>query len=266
MTESKIRTSTKTMEETQSKMEETQPEVSSEVVHAHVTCDECHTSPIVGIRYKCVVCPDFDVCEKCEAKSTHSHPFLKIKHLHQTPIKIFAVIDDQDESLEVNGQKIPLPGLNESIREGINLFTGLLGGQRRPEECRRAFGKCRENFQKFAHQFKEFHKNQCTEQKVEVPKPEPKVEEVKVEIPKTEVKKEEPSTQPVITEEKKPEEKKTEIKTEPVAPTKSREDLFIEAANYISEVMGQSFNKAYRFAVNYPGMTKEEILNKFLEQ
>jgi len=44
--------------------------------------------------------------------------------LKHTPMKIFAVIDDQDEGLEINGQKIPLPG----ITDGINLLAGLLGG------------------------------------------------------------------------------------------------------------------------------------------
>lgn len=105
-----IKTETKKVEEPAKKIEE--PQVNAEVVHAHVTCDECHASPIVGVRYKCVVCPDFDVCVNCEAKSTHAHPFLKIKHLHQTPIKIFAVIDDPNESVEINGERIPLPGLN----------------------------------------------------------------------------------------------------------------------------------------------------------
>lgn len=103
---------------------------SSQVIHAHVTCDECGTSPIVGIRYKCVVCPDFDVCEKCEAKSTHDHPFLKIKHLKHTPLKIIAVIDtEEDESLEINGQKLPLPGL----QQGLGLLSNLLGGRMNQE-------------------------------------------------------------------------------------------------------------------------------------
>ena len=68
-------------------------------------------------------------------------------------MKIFAVIDDDNEGLEINGQRIPLPG----ITEGINLLSGLFGGhhQRRPEECRRAFQKCRENFKNFTHQMKE---------------------------------------------------------------------------------------------------------------
>lgn len=157
------------------------PEVNSEVVHTHVTCDECLASPIVGVRYKCVVCADFDVCATCEAKTTHAHPFLKIKYPHQAPLKIFAIIDDPNESLEVNGERIPLQGLNQGINECISAFTGLFNNHI-PEESKRTFSRCRENFRNFAHQFKEHHhKNRCrrgekTEEKVEVPKTEPKIE------------------------------------------------------------------------------------------
>jgi hypothetical protein len=48
-------------------------------VHNRVTCDGCQTHPIQGIRYKCSVCPDFDMCEKCEAETGHQHPMLKIR-------------------------------------------------------------------------------------------------------------------------------------------------------------------------------------------
>ena len=34
-------------------------------VHPGITCDCCGTSPIVGNRYKCEVCPDFDLCTPC---------------------------------------------------------------------------------------------------------------------------------------------------------------------------------------------------------
>ena len=64
MTESKIIES-RIKEEPKVVEEKKENSNSSQVIHAHVTCDECGTSPIVGIRYKCVVCPDFDVCEKC---------------------------------------------------------------------------------------------------------------------------------------------------------------------------------------------------------
>lgn len=49
--------------------------------HNGVTCDGCKTFPIVGVRYKCLQCPDFDFCEKCENSNYHdqTHVFMKIK-------------------------------------------------------------------------------------------------------------------------------------------------------------------------------------------
>ena len=38
--------------------------------HFGVTCDACQR-PIAGPRYKCVTCPDFDLCKICEEKGSH---------------------------------------------------------------------------------------------------------------------------------------------------------------------------------------------------
>jgi hypothetical protein len=81
-------------------------EVKGPVVHSRVNCDGCGQRGIIGIRYKCSVCPDFDFCSNCEANVEHEHPFLKIKTLKQTPVKIFTIINDdhvEEPSLEVNG-------------------------------------------------------------------------------------------------------------------------------------------------------------------
>ena len=53
-------------------------------VHRGITCDGCSTRNVVGVRYKCAECPDYDLCEECEAKDVHSHhTFLKVKtHQH----------------------------------------------------------------------------------------------------------------------------------------------------------------------------------------
>jgi len=55
--------------------------VNTPVVHNGITCDGCQQSPITGIRFKCRTCPDFDLCEACEAKNVHpaDHPLVKFK-------------------------------------------------------------------------------------------------------------------------------------------------------------------------------------------
>ncbi|EJD76595.1 zinc finger protein, variant 1 [Loa loa] len=39
-------------------------------IHPFVTCNRCD-QPLYGIRYKCCVCDDFDLCEECEKEGTH---------------------------------------------------------------------------------------------------------------------------------------------------------------------------------------------------
>jgi len=62
-----------------------QPEPQAQVLvepptHRYVACDSCKVYPVVGVRYKCSVCPDFDFCELCEKTKEHPHAFIKIKN------------------------------------------------------------------------------------------------------------------------------------------------------------------------------------------
>jgi len=52
-------------------------------VHPGVQCDGCEL-PVVGTRYKCVECPDYDLCQTCEDKGEHTqHVMMKISHPEQ---------------------------------------------------------------------------------------------------------------------------------------------------------------------------------------
>lgn len=88
--------------------------ISSDILHNRVTCDECGMSPIRGIRYKCAVREDFDLCEKCEALKLQPYPMIKIYDPDQSPSAlIFAFCDEQKRGREGvwrRGMRPPVPG------------------------------------------------------------------------------------------------------------------------------------------------------------
>ena len=57
--------------------------------HEGIYCNQCKEN-VVGIRYKCLVCNDFNFCERCEEKFNveHGHPMLKINYPEMCPISI----------------------------------------------------------------------------------------------------------------------------------------------------------------------------------
>lgn len=45
-------------------------------LHVGVVCDGCEGS-IYGTRFQCLVCPDYDLCEKCKTTGLHSEHNMK---------------------------------------------------------------------------------------------------------------------------------------------------------------------------------------------
>ena len=55
----------------------------SSVQHINTTCDGCFKSPIIGDRYKCMFCPNIDLCQNCQSSTSHlhdsEHPLIRIR-------------------------------------------------------------------------------------------------------------------------------------------------------------------------------------------
>ena len=66
-----------------------------------MACDGCGVSPIIGVRYKCCVCNNFDYCEVCEERLGHEHPFIKILRPEDAPKFILTAINEDDEAKKI---------------------------------------------------------------------------------------------------------------------------------------------------------------------
>lgn len=50
------------------------------LVYHGVICSECRDEyGIIGVRYQCVFCEGFNLCEKCEGRLDHAHSLVKVK-------------------------------------------------------------------------------------------------------------------------------------------------------------------------------------------
>ena len=81
----------------------------NDCLHCNVRCDGCNKFPIIGNRYKCSICQDFDFCEECEEKNQHPHAFIKIRTPKQNPIKIITSVNEDvpsQVSCEKNNNRI----------------------------------------------------------------------------------------------------------------------------------------------------------------
>eukprot|EP00056_Hartaetosiga_gracilis_P009251 m.132346 g.132346 ORF g.132346 m.132346 type:complete len:438 (-) comp13087_c0_seq1:2643-3956(-) len=92
------------------------------VVHNGIRCDICKVSPIKGIRYKCANCPNYDVCEGCEASATlphrHNpkHAFIKFR----VPVPINLSFDIKSLDPFFPGKQAPQSSLSWPILKNIS--------------------------------------------------------------------------------------------------------------------------------------------------
>ena len=57
--------------------------IKNQIIHPGFKCQNCLKEPIIGIRYQCSVCNNYNLCSECEEKNSianvHPHNFIKIR-------------------------------------------------------------------------------------------------------------------------------------------------------------------------------------------
>ena len=95
-------------------------------VHPGVSCDGCD-GPVVGARFKCMVCPDYDLCEKCEGKGEHKdHNMMRLSSPQgQWPRHFFKRLHKLQERMDQK-MKDKQEGRNEGDENEVK-FSGPWG-------------------------------------------------------------------------------------------------------------------------------------------
>lgn len=67
--------------------------------HPHVVCDQCHESGILGIRWKCAECDDYDLCSLCYFSDHHdtNHQFIRM----ETPTSASERMEKRSKSMKM---------------------------------------------------------------------------------------------------------------------------------------------------------------------
>jgi len=106
-----------------------------EVIHLNVACDGCGVEPIKGIRYKCSIRKNFDLCSLCEERLPNEYPMLKIRKNGGAPDVLINMLPEsapetQEEREQRTGQR------QETAGETADQTTG-----RGQERCGFGFGR-----------------------------------------------------------------------------------------------------------------------------
>lgn len=148
----------------------------NKVEHCNILCDNCD-GKVFGFRYKCTICPDYDLCSKCEAIDppvhNENHPLTKYRtpvvHSNQPKVSISLskspetvatfnrLLKEQvpsvsNDSAEATGQADTSSAVAENLRESLlaAAHDSYLAFKDLPEDKSSSYrlkrGKCADKF------------------------------------------------------------------------------------------------------------------------
>ncbi len=148
-------------------------------IHMNVTCDGCGVHPLVGVRYKCGVCPNFDFCENCEKKEAlnHGHPLVRLPSINMLRSIKCNLKQTAKKSLDKNEkvifEKINCNGCGIKSIEGVRYKCAVCKNFNYCEKC------FKENCEKHNHPFIKFYHQYMPLESIKVDYPETKNENSK---------------------------------------------------------------------------------------
>lgn len=93
--------------------------------HLGINCDGCAKKNFTGKRFKCLVCPDYDLCEVCEADNTHQHPMIRCSS--QTDTLLLEKMRRKYNKFSTRGFRFPPRdghgGLGHCLRAAREMFS-----------------------------------------------------------------------------------------------------------------------------------------------
>merc|ERR1719295_650726 len=104
------------------------------VIHFGVECDLCGMYPIIGDRYKCSICEDWDCCSACEPQ--HDHPLIKFKKSSKKYGNAFKGLAEMMQKLSVQPEAKPEPKVQEQVPEVCDEKKDVLEVDAAPQEER----------------------------------------------------------------------------------------------------------------------------------
>ena len=116
-----------------------------ESVHIGISCNNCNCENIIGPRYKCTVCPNYNLCSKCEEISNHdiNHIFVKIKKPNYNEnLNIDSTLTYKTEGLNFSFS----PASLRFKRDSVNIQDILLTNTGRINWKKGFYFKCLEDF------------------------------------------------------------------------------------------------------------------------
>ena len=87
------------------------------LIHFGIKCNACGKFPIAGIRYKCIQCNSYNLCEECEIKcgKNHGHSLLQLRNNKQ-----IKMIDNNKHKLKEKNIKLKTISMQRPMCKCLN--------------------------------------------------------------------------------------------------------------------------------------------------